>query len=139
MGLLSRQAIDVDGQQVIPKHVLDAVMYPHVKLEENEEEITVFRVEVSGQKDGNACRYQAQMVDFYDQQTGITSMARTTAYTGAIMARMIARGEINGQGIYPPEQLIDGPHFERMVADLAATGITFKMTTEITKPLSPTG
>jgi saccharopine dehydrogenase-like NADP-dependent oxidoreductase len=60
----------------------------------------------------------------------MTSMARTTAYTGAIMARMIARGDVSAAGIYPPEQLVAGAAFERMVTELAAVGITFKITTE---------
>ena len=130
MGLLSLEPVEVDGVQVRPKHVLDAVMYPKVKLEEGEREVTLFKVEVSGQKDGQACRYTAQMVDWYDEKTGMTSMARTTAYTGAIMARMIARGDVSAAGIYPPEQLVAGAAFERMVTELAAVGITFKITTE---------
>lgn len=130
MGLLSLEPVEVDGVQVRPKHLLDAVMYPRVKLEEGEREVTLFKVEVSGQKDGQACRYTAQMVDWYDEKTGMTSMARTTAYTGAIMARMIARGDVSGAGIYPPEQLVAGPAFERMMAELAAAGITFEITTE---------
>jgi lysine 6-dehydrogenase len=130
MGLLSLEPVEVDGVQVRPKHVLDAVMYPKVKLEEGEREVTLFKVEVSGQKDGQARRYTTQMVDWYDEKTGMTSMARTTAYTGAIMARMIARGDVSAAGIYPPEQLVAGPAFERMVTELAAAGITFKITTE---------
>jgi lysine 6-dehydrogenase len=130
MGLLSLEPVEVDGVQVRPKHVLDAVMYPKVKLEEGEREVTLFKVEVSGQKDGQACRYTTQMVDWYDEKTGMTSMARTTAYTGAIMARMIARGDVSAAGIYPPEQLVAGAAFERMVTELAAVGITFKITTE---------
>lgn len=130
MGLLSLEPVEVDGVQVRPKHVLDAVMYPKVKLEEGEREVTLFKVEVSGQKDGQARRYTTQMVDWYDEKTGMTSMARTTAYTGAIMARMIARGDVSAAGIYPPEQLVAGAAFERMVTELAAAGITFKITTE---------
>jgi len=130
MGLLSLEPVEVDGVQVRPKHVLDAVMYPKVKLEEGEREVTLFKVEVSGQKDGQARRYTTQMVDWYDEKTGMTSMARTTAYTGAIMARMIARGDVSAAGIYPPEQLVAGAAFERMVTELAAVGITFKITTE---------
>ena len=136
MGLLSLEPIEVDGVQVKPKHVLDAVSYPRVKLEEGEREITLFKVEVSGQKDGHITRYTAQMVDWYDDKTGMTSMARTTAYTGAIMARMIARGQVNGRGIYPPEQLLSGDSFEQMMAELAAVGITFEMATETVRCLT---
>jgi len=50
MGLFREDAIDVDGVQVVPKKVLDALLYPHVKLEEGARDITVFRVETFGKK-----------------------------------------------------------------------------------------
>jgi hypothetical protein len=31
--------------------VLDAVLYPHVKMEEGERDMTLFRTEVKGEKD----------------------------------------------------------------------------------------
>ena len=82
LGLLSEKPIDVDGVKVAPKKVVDAVLYPHVRLEEGEHDITVFRVEVIGEKDGRPRRYKIDMVDRYDTVNDFTSMARTTAFTG---------------------------------------------------------
>jgi lysine 6-dehydrogenase len=130
MGMLSLDPIQVDGVTVKPKHVLDAVLYPHVKLEDQEHDITTFRVEAMGEKDGRRCHYKIDMVDYYDEATGMTSMARTTGYTGAIVARMIARGDLNHRGVWPPEQLVTGPLFDQLVAELGAVGIHFEMTKE---------
>lgn len=130
LGLLSEKPIDVDGVQIAPKKVLDAVLYPHVRLEEGERDITVFRVEVIGEKDGRPRRYKIEMVDRYDPVHGFTSMARTTAFTGAIVARMVARGEIQATGWQTPERVITGPLFDRLVQELAAAGVVFEMTTE---------
>jgi len=142
MGLLSLEPVEVNGVQVKPKHVLDAVLYPRVRLEEGERDITVFQVDISGEKKGRPRRYTAQMVDRYDERTGMTSMARTTAYTGAIVARMIARGDLQasaqppfGKGIFPPEQLLTGKLFTRLIDELAAVGITFEITTTKVKTL----
>ncbi len=110
-------------------------MYPHVKLTEGEGEITAFRVDVMGKKKGRLRCYTAQMVDRYDEQTGMTSMARTTAYTGTIVARMIGRGDLQAKGIFPPEQLLAGPLFDRLIDELAAVGITFEVTTTKVKTL----
>ncbi len=88
MGLLSEEPIEVDGVRVAPKKLLDALLYPHVRLEEGERDITLFRVEAMGEKDGRPRRYKIEMVDRYDNVLGFTSMARTTAFTGAIVARM---------------------------------------------------
>lgn len=135
LGLLSEKPIDVDGVKVAPKKLLDAVLYPHVRLEEGERDITVFRVEVIGVKDGRPRRYKIDMVDRYDTVHDFTSMARTTAFTGAIVARMVARGEIRATGWQTPERLITGPLFDRLVKELAAVGVVFEMTTEKTEAL----
>jgi lysine 6-dehydrogenase len=130
MGLLSEAPVRVDGVEVVPKRLLDALLYPRVRLEEGERDMTVLRVEVVGQKGGQRRRYKVEMVDRYDAELGFTSMARTTAFTGAIVARMLARGEVEGSGLVPPEQVITGPRFERLVEELDGLGIRFAVTTE---------
>ena len=129
MGLLGQEPVDVDGVPVVPKRLLDALLYPRVRLEEGEKDITVFRVEVAGEKDGRKLRYKAEMVDRYDERLGFTSMARTTAFTGAIVARMIARGDLKATGMLSPEQVITGPLFDRLMDELAAANIRFDITT----------
>jgi len=128
MGLLSQEPVTVDGVPVIPKKFLDALLYPRLRLEEGERDITVFRVEAIGEKEGRRCTYRVEMVDRYDQATGFTSMARTTAFTGAIVTRMLARGDLKLVGARSPEQVIIGPPFDRLMAELAAHGIRFDIT-----------
>jgi lysine 6-dehydrogenase len=135
LGLLSATPIDVDGVQVAPKKLVDAVLYPHVRLEEDERDITVFRVEIMGEKDGRPRRYKIDMVDRYDPVLGFTSMARTTAFTGAIVARMVARGDLKARGWVTPERVITGALFDRLVRELADIGVLFEMTTEKTEVL----
>ena len=136
MGLLGLESIDVDGIKVVPKKMLDALLYPHVKLEEGERDITLFRVEVMGQKDGYKRRYMVEMVDRYDEELGFTSMARTTAFTGAIVARMIARGEIKGRGFLTPEKIIAGSLADTLMSELADAGVYLKIKTEKTEALN---
>jgi lysine 6-dehydrogenase len=136
MGLLSQEPVIVDGVRVSPKGLLDALLYPRVRLEEGERDITLFRVEALGEKAGYPCKYKVEMVDWYDDALGFTSMARTTAFTGAIVARMIARGDLRATGMLPPEQVITGPLFDRLLAELAAVNIQFEITQEKTQALS---
>ncbi|MCL4300617.1 MAG: saccharopine dehydrogenase NADP-binding domain-containing protein [Anaerolineae bacterium] len=130
LGLLSLEPVEVEGVKVAPKKLLDALLYPQVALKEGERDITVLRVEVKGEKDGQPYTYKVEMVDRYDETTGFTSMARTTAFTGAIITRMVARGEIPERGLLTPEQVITGPRFERLVGELAAAKVSFTLTTE---------
>jgi len=128
MGLFREDPIDVDGVQVAPKKLLDTLLYPQVKLEEGEQDITVFRVETIGEKDGRPRRYKSEMVDHYDTVLGFTSMARTTAFTGAIVARMIARGDLKARGWLTPEKVVTGPLFDKLVYELAGVNIVFDVT-----------
>lgn len=130
LGLLSLEPVEVEGVKVAPKKLLDALLYPQVALKEGERDITVLRVEVKGQKNGHPHTSKVELVDRYDETTGFTSMARTTAFAGAIVARMIARGEIPKRGLLTPEQVITGSRFERLVAELAAEKVGFTLTTE---------
>jgi lysine 6-dehydrogenase len=135
MGLLSEEPIEVDGAQIAPKKFLDALLYPHVKLEEGERDITLFRVEALGEKKGRPRKYKIEMVDRYDEELGFTSMARTTAYTGAIVARMIARGDLEASGFLMPEQVITGSLFDKLLDELTAVNMRFDITTKKIKAL----
>lgn len=137
MGLLSERPVEVEGVRVAPKRVVDEVLYPRVKLGEGERDITLFRVEVIGEKNGGLHRYKIEMVDRYDDLLGFTSMARTTAFTAAIVARMIARGELKAKGMLTPEQVVTGPLFYRLLAELGAVNVRFDMTTEKVEALYP--
>lgn len=128
LGLLSDTPITVDDTPVSPKRLLDTLLYPHVKMNEGEQDLTLFRVEAVGELEGQPCRWRADMVDRYDATQGFTSMARTTAFTGSIVARMIARGELTERGMVHPEQIITGPHLTRLLDALAELGIHFEIT-----------
>ena len=130
LGLLSLEPVQVDGAPVVPKHLVDVVLYPQVKLEAGERDITCFRVELIGEKDGAPCTYKAEMVDRYNSETGFTSMARTTAMTGAIVARMIGSGLLKAgdKPFVTPEKLITGPLFDHLMAELKGAGMEIKLT-----------
>jgi len=58
-----------------------------------------------------------------------------TAYTGAIVARMAARGAIKATGWLTPEKVITGKLFDRLMGELAAVGIRFTLPDEKAKAL----
>ena len=129
LGLLSEEPLDVDGVPVIPKHVVDAVLYPSVRMSPEDRDITAYRVTVIGEKDGRPATRTAEMIDRYDEETGFTSMARTTAFTAAIAARMAARGDLPHPGgpFVTPEQAIFGDLYHVMVDELERMGVRFSM------------
>ncbi|MEO5930083.1 MAG: saccharopine dehydrogenase C-terminal domain-containing protein [Candidatus Kapaibacterium sp.] len=130
LGLLGRTPVNVNGVDVIPKQLVDTILYPSVELKDGEGDITLFRVEVIGMKDGARVLHRADMVDRYDRALGFTSMARTTAFTGAIVARMIGRGDISATGLHYADGIVTPLLFERMMEELAAAGVHFDITSE---------
>ena len=129
LGLLGEEPLDVDGTPVIPKHVVDAVLYPAVKMAPEDRDITAYRVSVTGEKDGRPASRTAEMVDRYDERTDFTSMARTTAFTAAIAARMAARGDLPHPGgpFVTPEQAIFGDRFHVMIDELERMDVRFRI------------
>lgn len=125
LGLLETEPVDVDGHPVAPKRLVDEVLFPHVRLEPGEHDITVVRVEVAGTLRGEPLTLRADLIDRYDERLGFTSMARTTAFTGAIAARMIARGEVTATGLQTPDWIFVGHLFDRMMEELASCDIRF--------------
>lgn len=136
LGLLSLTPVAVDGVTVAPKRVVDAVLYPKVRLEPGERDVTVFRVEACGKKDGAPYCLRIETVDRFDDTLGFTSMARTTAFTAAIVARMVARGELKASGLVTPEKLLSGAAFQRLVSELDAAGVHFTQTIEQRRALA---
>jgi saccharopine dehydrogenase-like NADP-dependent oxidoreductase len=64
------------------------------------------------------------LVDRYDPASGLTAMARTTAFTTAITAQMLAGGLVPPSGVQPLERVARDPRAWRTMLDgLAAHGV----------------
>src|SRR5690606_37725203 len=111
--------VAVDGVAVAPKAMVDAVLYDRVRMHKHDRDMTLFRVEAVGEKEGYPGRYCVDMVDRYDKRTGLTSMARVTAFTGAMIARMVAGGAIRRRAALTPEKVVTGQLLDRLVDELA--------------------
>jgi hypothetical protein len=66
MGLFREDPIDVDGVQVAPKKLLDALLYRRSNWKKASEISRSSVSETLGEKDGRPCRYKSEMVDHYD-------------------------------------------------------------------------
>jgi lysine 6-dehydrogenase len=130
-GLLSREPIEFQGGEIVPFAAFSKIIHPKVRLEEGERDITVLRVKVQGEKDGRETLYAYDMVDRYDGEERVTSMAKTTSYTAAIVARMMAKGEIKETGYVPPVKVIRGERMEELLVALDARGV--KITKTVTQ------
>lgn len=124
-GLFRKDEIEVRGQKVRPLDVTSKLMFPMWELQPNEPEFTVMRVIVEGRRGTARTRYTYDLFDENDPVTGAHSMARTTGFPCAIVARMILRGEIKEKGVLPPELLGKTPGMlDHVLAELSKRGVT---------------
>ena len=104
-GFFSEEPIEINGNKIKPLEVTSKLLFNEWKLNEGDEDITVLRIIIEGAKNGKKYRYTYDMIDRYDREKGITSMARTTGYTCTAAARLVLNGLFNRKGICPPEFL----------------------------------
>jgi len=62
------------------------------------------------------------MVDRYDEENRVTSMGKTTGYTGSIVTQMLGTGKITGKGVIPPEVALKGM-VNPLISELASRGV----------------
>jgi saccharopine dehydrogenase-like NADP-dependent oxidoreductase len=104
-GFLDTAPIDVNGQSIRPIDLTSKLLFEQWRLEPGQHDLTVMQVVIEGYQDGIPYTYTYDLLDRYDPETETTSMARTTGYTCAVVARQVARGLYTEQGISPPEYL----------------------------------
>lgn len=122
-GFLSSEPVLVNGVAVKPRRLALRVLGP-VLGSGDERDLLAMRVEARGVKGGARAALRFEVIDFYDDAQKITSMARTTSYTGTSVCRMLGRGEVAARGVVPPERLgEDQALFERLLSDLAQRGV----------------
>lgn len=125
LGLWDTEPIEVNGRPVIPRDVFHVLFAPHVTFP-GDHDVCAIRIRANGLKGGRPAEASVEMMDFYDEETGFTAMERTTGWDVAIVAAMIARGQIPC-GVVPVELAVPPDLFVR---GLHLRGIQIK--TEVT-------
>ena len=102
-GFFNETPIDINGSKISPLKVTSQILFNEWKLGLEEEELTVMKVKLIGQKDGESKTIEWGLLDFYDHETKISSMARTTGYTCTAAVNLLAQNLFNEKGVFPPE------------------------------------
>jgi lysine 6-dehydrogenase len=133
-GLFSQDPVtipDIHGNPVSirPLTLTSALMFPKWTYAPGEADLTVMRIIATGTKAGKAASHTWDLLDFYHPETQATSMARTTAFPCAIMARALASGRVNTPGVHAPETLAAQPGLvDHLLAELATRGVRYTHT-----------
>lgn len=126
-GLFGKDPLKVGGQSIVPLEVTAALLFPKWTFEEGEQDVTVMRVLVRGEKNGAPMTYRWDLHETYSVEEQATSMSRTTALPCTLMARLLLEGAIPEPGVYAPEQVVRFEGVTQRVLDgLSQRGIHYR-------------
>ncbi len=116
MGLLSLDPVRVRGTKIVPRDAFIAAVSPQLTKPDGRD-LVALRVEVRG-KSGS--RVAWQLLDYYDDATGISAMMRATGFSLAITGVMQVDGRISSAGVHTPDEAVP---FQAYVDELRQRGV----------------
>jgi lysine 6-dehydrogenase len=123
IGLMGLEPVDVKGTRVVPRDVFISILGPRLKKDYRESPDQVaLRVEAEGIDKGEHVLYRFDLLDRYDEETGITAMMRTTGYSLAITGALQAEGKV-APGVWTPDEAMPGNAY---IAALAERGVVIQ-------------
>src|SRR5438094_5929810 len=119
MGLLSLEPVKMKGAEIVPRDAFIAAVSPQL-TKPNGRDLVALRVDVQGR---NGSRVAWQLLDYFDEATGISAMMRTTGYSLAITGVMQVDGRIRSAGVYTPDEVVP---FQASLDELQRRGVEIR-------------
>ncbi len=104
-GFFNTHPINTDSGEVIPLEFTSKILFDKWYLHPNEKEFTVMIIKIRGLENNKKIEYTYKLFDTYDNNSKISSMARTTGYTATAIINFILEKGIEQKGILAPEIL----------------------------------
>jgi lysine 6-dehydrogenase len=113
LGLWDLEPVPVGEDEVVPRDVFHALFEPKVTFPEDKD-LVIVRVKASGKHAGRDAQSFVELIDYFDEGTGFTAMERTTGWSAAIVAGMMARGQTPRGAGGVETQVPAGPFVEEL-------------------------
>lgn len=120
LGLIDDAPVKVGAEEISPRQFFIDRVSPKLRKPDGRD-LVALRVEIRGRKDGRDAGIRYDLLDYYDEATGITAMMRTTGYSLALTGVMQCRGDIRETGARTPDETIVPQTY---LEGLARRGIT---------------
>jgi len=128
LGFFSDDPVTVKGEPVSPRLATARLLERSLWMPEVGD-LLAMQITVQGKAAGEERGYVFRVLDRYDHMGKVSAMARTTGYTAAIVAGMLAEGKIGEKGVVPPEKLGMKEWFTRsLLAELKKRDIVIEET-----------
>ena len=129
LGFFDRKSVKIGGVEVEPRQ-LTIELLRGAMSRGSPEDFLALRVDVKGLSRGKKIHLRYQLLDHYNRRSGVSAMARTTAYPCTSVALLVGRGEIKETGIVTPESIAQDQRLFQFVLDrLAERGVKMKVAT----------
>ena len=127
LGLFSTEPVDTPSGQVAPRDLTATLLFEQWRYREEEPDLTVMRVEVSGRAGGKDVQYRFDLLDWYDPDERLSSMARTTGFMATAVARLVLAEQVERKGVFAPEILGADPElFDAIMRELLERGVVYR-------------
>lgn len=120
LGLCSSEPVTLGKIAVKPRQLLATLLTRYLPV--GEPDVVLIRLTVRGSRAGRPAARTYDCVDHADPKTRLSAMQRTTGFSAAIVAQLLAAGDVVPPGVTPQELGIPG---DRFLQELAARGIRF--------------
>jgi lysine 6-dehydrogenase len=120
LGLFGRDPVRVGKVEVRPRDFYHALLGPMIESE-GLVDVCVLRARAQGELDGEPITVTVDMVDRHDPATGFAAMERLTGWHAAMMAALIATGEVPA-GVHSLEKAVPATRF---MQEVRHRGISF--------------
>ncbi len=119
LGLLELTPVNVRGTKMVPRDLFVAAVGPRLTKSKGLDMVAL-RVLVRGTRDAAPKTIDFELLDYYDEARGISSMMRTTGYSLSITGQMQARREITPAGVFTPDECMPA---QRYIDELERRGV----------------
>ncbi len=122
---------EVDGVLLRPREISEQLLRQQWHQGKEDYDVTVMRLTAEGVRGGEKVRQTFDLEDHFDRERGFSSMARTTGYPCAAVARLVLNGTFRRPGIVPPEFIgADLETYRSILGYLEERGVAFQVSQE---------
>ncbi len=126
LGLFDSSPLQINATEIKPRELMQELLQH--KLPAYEPDVVLLRVTVSGVKNDTPTEIIWDCIDYGDAASGLSAMARMTAFPASIIAQLIARGDITQTGVLTQETSVPAPLF---LAEMSSRGIDLVMSEKV--------
>ncbi len=120
LGLFEESPVKINDCEISPREFYHTLLAPKIKPKSNKD-ICVIRVEATGKKNGRKKTIKAELIDYFDEKTGFTSMQRLTGWHASAIAILAAEKKLTS-GVLP----VSAVSPEIVIKELIRRGIEIK-------------